>query len=82
MVYNFKTTAGVATQLVFEYPGWGAEHVSDMYSTYEECGDEPPCEFYTFEDACAYAQKYKDQGLNYSEVQEKILKNEKEIVRA
>jgi len=68
--------AGAAAQLVFEYEGWGCEHVSDMFRTYEECGETAPCDFDSFGEACALMQKYKDEGLDYFTAQKKLVEED------
>jgi hypothetical protein len=61
--------AGTAAQVVFDYPGWGSEHVSDMYDACKEgstsMGEKLPYSYYDLEDACHLAQKAKNQGLDY-----------------
>ena len=80
MKYDINEIAGVATQLVYEYPDWTIHHVSDMYNIYEECGETTPCDFDTFGTACTVAQRYKDEGLDYFQTEQKIKDNPKEIL--
>ena len=54
---NRKMAVSLACQIVFEYPGWGDEHVSDMYQTYTDCGDRPPCTADELMDLCCEAEK-------------------------
>lgn len=71
---NLETACGVAAQIVFEYPGWGDEHVSDMYNTYRDCGEKPPCSGDELMDLTVAAERLKKSGLTYSETEKELMK--------
>ena len=55
---------GTAAQIVYEYPGWGCEHVSDMY----DCSMHSNQYSYDdLEDACYVIQKFKNEGVTYND---------------
>jgi len=62
-----RAVAEAAVQLVFEYEGWGSEHVEEFFN----CGD-MPCAADEFEDACHAAERFKSQGLGYDAVVAKL----------
>ena len=62
---------GTAAQIVYEYPGWGCEHVSDMYDCIPMPAGYSADDLY---DMCYEIQKHKDDGLGYTEAIEAELK--------
>ena len=59
---------GTAVQIVFEYPNWGQEHVSDMFNL----GERLPFTYDDLEDLTFAADKLKKQGSSWEET-EKVL---------
>lgn len=56
----------LAAQIVFEYEDWGDEHVEDMFQTYADCGDKPPCPSSDhLKECCLLVQDEKDRGLDF-----------------
>ena len=72
-----KDAVGLALQIVYEYEDWTEEHVSDMFNTYAECGDTPPCTGDDLEDLCYEADALKKKGLTYNEAEKTMLKGAK-----
>jgi len=70
---NIKDTAGLAAQIVFEYPEWGDEHIDDFMRTYSDCGDTAPCDGDELYDASHIANKLKNDGLDYKEVIDRLM---------
>ena len=67
-----KAAISVACQLAFDYEDCGQEHISDMYNTYRECGDTPPCSYDDLEDLTYEALALKKENKTWDEA-EKIL---------
>jgi len=67
-----KAAIGLACQLAFEYDPCGDEEISDMYQTYRDCGDKPPCSADELQDLTyeALALKRENKG---PEAAEKLL---------
>ena len=59
-----RIAINLALQIVFEYPDWGEEHVSDMLSLF---GTEP-CTFEELRLLCSSVQTLKDKGMDYTEI--------------
>jgi len=59
-----RIAINLALQIVFEYPDWGEEHVSDMLSLFET----EPCTFEELRLLCSLVQRLKDQGMDYTEI--------------
>jgi len=65
-----KDLVGTALQIVFEYPNWGQEHVSDMFDAI----DRPKFEFEDLEDITIAADKLKKKGFGWGEVEDFLMK--------
>lgn len=65
MIINLKETAGLACQIVFEYPHWGYEHIDDMLDTYDASGDPMPCNSNDLYDACRLAESLMGDTREY-----------------
>jgi hypothetical protein len=61
---------GTALQIVFEYPNWGQEHVSDMFDSI----DRPKFEFEDLEDITIAADKLKKKGYDWEEAEKLLMK--------
>jgi len=72
MITDIEATIGVACQIAYEYEDWTQEHVSDMYNTYKETGEKPPCSYDELYDATSRAEIFKVKGLNFDEVMIKM----------
>ena len=64
---NKKIVIGLACQIVYEYPDWSDQHVSDMLKTYSDNGEKLPCDYDTLIDMCYLADKIKKQGKSYKQ---------------
>ena len=62
---NVKDTVELAAQIVFEYPGWGDEHVGAMLDTYED--ESAPCTYDELMNACGWISEAKKLGHNYND---------------
>jgi hypothetical protein len=58
---NKKEAVELAAQIVWEYPEWTGEHVSDMMATYDK-GTEP-CSLSELYDLCTSLQSFKNRGI-------------------
>ncbi len=65
---------GTALQIVFEYPDWTDEHVSEMYATFKETGDRVNFSSTDLMDMATKADKLKAEGMSWDEA-EKSLKS-------
>lgn len=77
MSKKLKDRYELAAQIVFEYENFGQEHISEMYQTYEESGDKPPCTFHELEDACYVIKRLKNEGLNFQDAVTRAVKEHK-----
>jgi len=68
-----EVAVGAACQLAYEYEDVGYEHISDMYNTYRECGERPPCTADQFEDLTFAALKLRREGKEYEEAEKELL---------
>lgn len=71
-VSDLDTAVGTAVQLAYEYEDVGCEHMSDMFNTFQECGEPEPCDFGTFEDMVAQALKCRKDGLDFEAAEKKL----------
>lgn len=70
---NPEKAVGVACQIAFEYDNVGWEHVSDMYATYRECGERPPCSADDLGDLTFEAVRLRQDGKSYEEAEKELL---------
>lgn len=63
----------LSLQIVYEYPEWGWEHISDMLSLYES-PEKPPCDGDELWDLCIIASRHKKAGLSYDDAKKEMLK--------
>lgn len=69
---NLAAASGVATQIVFDYPNWGEEHVSDMLDTYKHTGGPAPCDYDELMSLACKADDLKKEGKTYEEVEQAL----------
>ena len=65
---EFTIALNLALQIVFEYPDWNDEHVSEVLDLFET----EPCDFGELRSLCSSVQTLKDEGLEYKEVKKKL----------
>jgi len=65
---EFTIALSLALQIVFEYPDWGDEHVSEMLVLM----DSRPCDFVELRSLCSSVQAVKNEGLNYEQALKKL----------
>jgi|APSaa5957512535_1039671.scaffolds.fasta_scaffold220154_2 hypothetical protein len=70
---NKAEAVGTATQMAFETtdPGW--EHIDDMLRCYTDNGDKPPCTGDELYELVNKAVLFKETGLLYKEVIDKMM---------
>ncbi len=70
---NKKYAVGLACQIVFEYEGWGDEHIMDMLATFEPASS-APCTGFELQDLCGIAQRHKTAGLDCSATNKEMMR--------
>ena len=72
-----EEVAGTAAQIVFEYPNWSDEHISDMFDAVVASEGRPKgWDEDTLQDATYEAHQLKEEGLSYDEVVNKLTEGE------
>ena len=71
---NRAEAVGVALQIAFDYPAFGAEHVSAMLDTYESSGaTPPPCDYDELMALTMEASEHKKQGRTFNEAEKLMM---------
>jgi hypothetical protein len=71
---KIKDTAQLAAQIVFEYPEWNDEHISEFMKLFDH-DDPAPCTGDELYDACYDMQAIKNTGLSYDDAVVQSIKN-------
>lgn len=70
---NRKDAVLLSLQIAYEYPDWGWEHISDMFATYKESGDKPPCTPDELHDLATKASRLKRDGMSFEEAEKAMI---------
>jgi hypothetical protein len=77
---NKKIVIGLALQLVYDYPSWDGEMVEDMIKTYDDMGENRPCDVDTLFTFCNIADKLKKENNTWEEAEKIMNKSTKKTM--